>query len=201
MQINSAYIPEELHVRVLDFIIPDIEKAMACEIVCTLWNKILADNKSYQKDKEFHVYKWAIPGFDLIPKNIVEAFGGPKKLYRYPCLDLGDKIRDYIDFIKADQMNAPIMRGIDAWKRPFICIKIVETDNSNYLPFVVTFFSRYRDELDFRCVPGRAPGDVFGDSPGISEKHVLNIKKLVEQRKIEGYSNCYKANYSYRLSD
>ncbi len=185
----------------LDFIIPDIEKAMACEIVCTLWNEILTDNKSYQKDKEFHVYKWAIPGFDLIPKNIVEAFGGPKKLYRYPCLDLGDKIRDYIDFIKADQMNAPIMRGIDAWKRPFICIKIVESGFKNCPPFVVTFFNRYNNCQSFSCAPSRAPDDVFGESRGISEKEVLNIKKLVEQRKIEGYSNCYEANYSYRLSD
>jgi hypothetical protein len=64
-----------------------------------------------------------------------------------PLLDIGNKIgyTDYIDFIRAEDMNHPIMKGIDIFGRKFIAIKVKtrNTQTNEFKEIVGTFFQRY----------------------------------------------------------
>lgn len=62
---------------------------------------------------------------------------------KLPILDLQGRNghTDYIDFIKPDDMEFSIMKGIDLFKRPFISLKV----NINNKETVGTFFQRYSD--------------------------------------------------------
>jgi hypothetical protein len=62
-----------------------------------------------------------------------------------PILDLGDRsgATDYIDFIKPENLTAPVMKGLDIHKRPFISLKIKRKDHDEV--FVTTIFQRYTD--------------------------------------------------------
>lgn len=43
-----------------------------------------------------------------------------------PILDINQYVgrTGYIDFIKADDMEYPLMRGVDCLRRPFLAIKV-----------------------------------------------------------------------------
>jgi hypothetical protein len=64
-----------------------------------------------------------------------------------PILDIGNKmgLTDYIDFIKAEDMNHPLMKGTDIYGRKFIAIKVKthNTKTNQYKEIVGTFFQRY----------------------------------------------------------
>ena len=109
---------QDLNSKLLDFVVNDIKAAAICESVCTVWHTILKDNQIYQQGLELHLGK-KIDGFNMIPKDIVEAFGGVKKLYNYPhfyinkCDELGP----------SESRSCPIYRGCDDYQEhPFICI-------------------------------------------------------------------------------
>ena len=74
---------------------------------------------------------------------VYNAFG-KDMLNNLPILDIGDKRgwTGYIDFIKAEDMEYPIMIGQDCHYRPFIAIKY----KSNDVFMVGTFFQRYTDD-------------------------------------------------------
>lgn len=82
-----------------------------------------------------------------------KIFSDPMKL---PVLDIGDRkgSTDYIDFIKAEDMNYPIMRGLDCFNRAFVAFKVnialkpgVDDSFGTKVPgqIVGTFFRRYTD--------------------------------------------------------
>ena len=77
--------------------------------------------------------------FPPIYNNLGEEAGN------LPVLDLKDEtgFSDYIDFIKAENMDHPIMIGVDCFNRPFMAIK-VKTNEDKYV--VGTFFQRYTDD-------------------------------------------------------
>jgi len=66
-----------------------------------------------------------------------------------PELDLGNRVglTSYIDFIKVKDMSAPVMKGIDIYRRQFYAIKITLNDENNS-QLVGTFFQRYTDDYD-----------------------------------------------------
>lgn len=86
-------------------------------------------------------------------KPLYEAFG-KDVISELPILDIGNKKGNggYIDFIKADDMKYPVMKGIDMWNRPFIAIRVKcvqacrDTDENKISYAVGTFFQRYSDE-------------------------------------------------------
>ena len=61
-------------------------------------------------------------------------------------LDIGDKVvySGYIDFIKWEDFNTSICKGLDISIRPFICLKMII--NNNLL--CQTFFQRYNDNFN-----------------------------------------------------
>lgn len=75
--------------------------------------------------------------------SIYNAFGADR-LNNLPILNLGDArgATDYIDFIRAEDMQFPIMIGKDCFARPFLAIKFIINDSC----IVGTFFQRYSDD-------------------------------------------------------
>jgi len=59
-----------------------------------------------------------------------------------PILDIGDRTggTGYIDFLEAEDLSAPIMKGVDAHCRSFIAIKVF--DSSSNRQEVLTLFQR-----------------------------------------------------------
>lgn len=81
-----------------------------------------------------------------------ETFNDFEKI---PTLDIGDRRgwTDYIDFIRAEEMPCPIMKGIDTFRRPFLAIKVtakyIGSDTEligKKFDLVGTIFQRYSDQ-------------------------------------------------------
>lgn len=76
---------------------------------------------------------------------------GQANIDNLPVLDIGDRIglTGYIDFIRNDDMQYPVMKGRDRFNRPFIAIKVakrLKTTPDELPTFSVgTFFQRYSD--------------------------------------------------------
>jgi hypothetical protein len=70
---------------------------------------------------------------------------GPVSFNAIPVLDLGDNIgrTAYLDFISTENMTAPVMRGEDRVKRPFICLRY--KNNIRDKIRVITIFHRCTD--------------------------------------------------------
>ena len=90
-------------------------------------------------------------------KNCVSLYNafGENGINNLPILDIGDRhgSTGYIDFIRAEEMKNPVMRGVDSCKRPFIAIRVrcvyegKDSDDVGTDDLVVgTFFQRYTDD-------------------------------------------------------
>ena len=68
---------------------------------------------------------------------------GVENFVNLPILDLCGRMgsTDYIDFLAPGDLRAPIMKGIDKYKRPFISMKM--KDKEQKYDFVITIFQRY----------------------------------------------------------
>jgi hypothetical protein len=92
-----------------------------------------------------------------MPK-LIEALGGEAAFEALPVLDLNSCTArgggtGYIDFVRADDMPAPIMRGEDEHGRPFVTFRLsveeVDYESTNYpndmveVTYVETLFRRY----------------------------------------------------------
>lgn len=60
---------------------------------------------------------------------------------KIPILDIGERkgYTEYIDFIKIDELTAPVMKGYDIDKRKFFCLKLSCSNGETYSQ---TFFQR-----------------------------------------------------------
>lgn len=75
--------------------------------------------------------------------NVKNIFGGEAAWDALPIINIGNQrgARDgYIDFLRLEDLPHPIMRGIDPFNRPFLCLKLRKLDPgaTNY-PRVSTF--------------------------------------------------------------
>jgi hypothetical protein len=57
---------------------------------------------------------------------LVAALGGEEAFAALPELDLGDKCGStgYLDFLRPEDMTAPVMRGSDKYGRPFVAFRM-----------------------------------------------------------------------------
>ena len=129
--------------------------------------------------------------FEQVNNKIYSLFGGKAIFEALPVLDIGKKMgrTDYIDFITPRDMTAPIMRGIDRYKRPFFALRATRDDAQ----LVQTFFQRYTDEVVW--VDGHDRGriidtvDYLIDSDGTCREHVFaNLTSLIKNKKFEDYT-------------
>lgn len=76
-----------------------------------------------------------------------EAFGGEEIYNALPHLDIGNRTGDtgYIDFLTAQELSKPIMKGTDVLGRPFIALRLCFKNSDNKNPFVIALFQRYAD--------------------------------------------------------
>jgi len=83
--------------------------------------------------------------------NPVYAAIGEAALENLPVLDVGTRNgpTDYIDYLTIADLTAPVMKGVDRFRRPFIAMKLSavsdHVENEVY-EFVGTFFQRYTDD-------------------------------------------------------
>jgi len=94
-----------------------------------------------------------------------------------PILDLGNRrgSTDYIDFVTNEDMNAPLMKGIDCFTRPFIAIRYINRERNTFSTVVI--FHRYTDEgsLAIGCC---YPGSCFPHSR-IRNSDMLYLERLL----------------------
>jgi hypothetical protein len=76
---------------------------------------------------------------------------GYDQLEKFPVLDLGDKVgmTDYIDFVRLEDVTAPVMRGVDVYRRPFLTLRVINRKTGKLS--VHTIFQRYTDCVSPWC--------------------------------------------------
>lgn len=96
---------------------------------------------------------------------------GEKEL---PILDLGKKVghTDYIDFVRVDDVSAPIMRGVDVYRRPFVTIRVIDRETNKM--GVHTLFRRYTDEISNTWCCGSCYKNIIGSYIRDFEREYLN---------------------------
>lgn len=112
-------------------------------------------------------------------RTLSDALGGTTAVEALPLLDIGDKMggTDYIDFIRCEDMSAPVMVGTDSFKRKFVAMRIhvpIESGHS----FVLTPFQRYTDSAGFWSY------GVLGEVPGLVE-HLIQSGRGLSDHKAE----------------
>lgn len=77
-----------------------------------------------------------------LPK-LIEALGGQAAYDALLVLDLKDRMGStgYIDFLKPEELKAPVMKGTDPHGRPFISFRLLITESGKRR--VETLFRRY----------------------------------------------------------
>jgi hypothetical protein len=123
-----------------------------------------------------------------------------------PILDLGTRkgMTGYIDFIQVEEMDEPVMKGIDIHRRPFIAIKCNVTNGEKSFNIVGTFFQRYSDytsEWAFGTCYNM--GLIYNDSRvRVRDYDDLNyrLKKLFSGCIVESYDNKYQISLKFKQS-
>ena len=108
---------------------------------------------------------------------------GDTKDNNVTLLDIGDRVgnTEYIDFLKWEDFNTSICKGLDISIRPFICIKMVI--NNNLL--CQTFFQRYND--NFNLWMGAYAGkptllETIGGMRDVEKKFIIDLIKNGEAK-------------------
>ncbi len=121
--------------------------------------------------------------------KIIAAVGGQEAYDSLPILDIKDRRGDtgYIDFIKPEELRAPIMKGIDKYNRLFITFKWRNLYSGEV--YATTIFQRYSDNQDAWSIgaySGRhAPIDLLGVSGGLNNGKIEKFAKLVNGEEVE----------------
>ena len=136
-------------------------------------------------DKLYFLKKKVIE--DKFNCKIIDLFGGINKFLDYPMLNWNDDFlgnTGYIDKIKTEHINNPIMYGFDCYNRPYITLKFIEGK-----PKVITLFQRYDDYKDAWTNGTLYNNDVIKYcSPFMSynnftnENTIENIKNLINNK-------------------
>lgn len=118
-------------------------------LVCTKASEMFPKN-SNQLEEAKRIMRVAY----RYPQMLVEALGGERALYNLPVLEWRDTwpSREYIDLLQPENLQAPIMRGMDRFKRPFIAICFMHSDGVG----VATFFQRCSNKKNNWAIGGHA---------------------------------------------
>jgi hypothetical protein len=106
----------------------------------------------------------------------------------YPILDIGNKngYTDYLDFIKFNDLTAPIMKGYDQFNRAFFVLRaIITKSDGSTLKTMETFFQRYSDYEDVWHGCGHDGPYFLSTEGGIKLNQINFIKNLLENKKID----------------
>jgi hypothetical protein len=101
----------------------------------------------------------------------------------FPTLDIGQRMgaTGYIDVIKASEMTAPVMKGRDYVRRPFLCVRadILCSDGGAVIPTFATFFQRYTDgDLWMAC------GNLISTIGGMNTVQMTFIQQLIDTKEV-----------------
>ena len=90
-----------------------------------------------------------------LPDWLVAMIGDVDEL---PVLDLGFRYgpEGSMDFISLGDVSAPIMCGVDCFRRPFVTVSV--TDRKNKSDSVLTLFQRYTSNPECWCCGTLYPG-------------------------------------------
>lgn len=131
-----------------------------------------------------------------MPKELIDAFGGENSILSLPRFQIDNSnfwvLRDYPDFIKYDQMDEPIMIGVDQYRRTFIVFKlqfILPNDKSVKLTSVL--FQRYTDS-SFWTSASNPCGiySIFGEGGLKSESYDI-LRKFLAEKRLDNVTNPY----------
>ena len=95
-----------------------------------------------------------------------------------PVLDLGDQRGNtgYIDFVKAEDVQFPVMRGIDVYGRPFVAIKAQLEGKCEFPEVVGVFFQRYADNTTDWAYGSCYPLNLLFHDSRVSKIHMEGLK-------------------------
>ncbi len=94
-----------------------------------------------------------------------------------PILDLGDRrgATGYIDFLRAEEMTHPIMRGVDVYHRPFVAIKAQTKGECRFREVVGVFFQRYTNDSSEWAYGTCYPLNMIYHSSRVREEHMEGL--------------------------
>lgn len=95
-----------------------------------------------------------------------------------PVLDIGKRIghTEYIDFLQWDEVTSPIMKGVDAYKRHFLVVKMIVNGNK----IMETYFQRYTDDNTHWMACGHATrGFLNTQGSGLIKEQIELLKKVI----------------------
>lgn len=131
-----------------------------------------------------HIRKhWGLPVGDFMKnlhnKLLIGVLSGNNNLVK--ILQLESSNRDYIDYIKPEQLTSPVMIGFDVIKRPFIVLKVKLADKI----FSQVFFQRYITNAEnwVSAAVNNQPSFITC-SGGISLQQGQLIKSLIDGEKV-----------------
>ena len=153
----------------------------------------MSDNNKYEEHINKH---WGSPVGEFI-KNLhyellTGVLSGNNNMVK--ILLLKSFNRDYIDYIKPEQLTSPVMIGFDVKKRPFIVLKVKLADKI----FSQVFFQRYIDDAEtwVSAAVNNQPSFITC-SGGISLQQGQLIKSLIDGEKVILEKDKLYRHYSY----
>lgn len=102
-----------------------------------------------------------------------------------PILDIGNRRgwTDYIDFLKWDEVNYPVMKGTDLFGRSFIVVKMI-LNNNKQSKIMQTFFQRYSNENKWQAC-GHATPHLIDTVGGMKKNQFELINKIISGEKVK----------------
>jgi hypothetical protein len=83
-----------------------------------------------------------------IDSELIKIFSNIMTL---PVLNIKSQDRDYLDYIKPDELTCPIMKGLDMFQRNFITLKLLCIMNDKSFHITITLFQRYTKNECWVC--------------------------------------------------
>ena len=105
-----------------------------------------------------------------------------------PVLDLGGRqgATGYIDFVRAEDMPFPVMRGVDVYGRPFVAIKAQTAGECDFIEVVGVFFQRYSDNADAWAYGTCYPLNMIFHDSRVRDKHIEGLKSRLHMLMLGG---------------
>lgn len=89
------------------------------------------------------------PQFQFIDTGLINTFLGLDNILKLPILNVGNRTRNYLDYVKPEELTYPIMRGHDIFKRNFIAFRLRCVIEHMSFNIVIVLFQRYVNDTDW----------------------------------------------------